>query len=160
MATAKKHPFKRIDEKLKKLETEPEERYGFIHNSTWYPNEYFIEEAHEMVIKEYGGYAGYDTGIHLLQLILTEAKRAEGIYRKAAILMRRLATRPCIYQDGNHRLALVTTETFLNKNKEQIWTNNSQEVYRFIKNILSYNIDEIAAWLENGPKKRPSSQNP
>ena len=60
---------------------------------------------------------------------------------------------------GNHRLALLTTETFLNKNGRRIWTENSQETYTFNKNILQYNIDEIAKWLENGPKEGTSHKN-
>jgi len=86
------------------------------------------------------------------------AKQAEGIYKKAAIFTRKLATGPCIYQDGNCRLALVTTETFLNKKGKQVWTTNSQEAYKSIKNILPYNTDDIAAWLEHGPNEGSSNQ--
>jgi prophage maintenance system killer protein len=158
--TARKHPPKKIAEKLKKLETEPEEQYGFIEESIWYPNERFIEEAHNMLLKEYGGHIGYETGINLYQVILKHIRETQGIYKKAAVLLRKLATRPCIYQDGNHRLALLTTETFLNKNNKKIWTRNSKEAYIFIKNILCYNTDEIAEWLKNGPKKRTPHKNP
>jgi len=141
---------------MKKLKIEPSERYGFVENSVWYPTEIFVEEAHEIMLREYGGYTGYETGIDLFKVILKKAKEIEGIYKKAAILLYEMATSPRIYKDGNHRTAIVTTETFLIMNGKKIWTENSQDIYIFIKDLLHYSIDEIAKWLENGPPKRPS----
>jgi hypothetical protein len=76
---SKKYRFKKIEEKLRKLETEPEEHYGFIENNVWYPNTRFIEEAHDMLIREYSGYTGYETGINLFQTILKQARETAGI---------------------------------------------------------------------------------
>ena len=70
---------------------------------------------------------------------------------KAAILLRDIIT-VRMYRDANHRTALLTCETFLNENGKELWTENSQTPYMFIKEILNYSIDEIAEWLENGPK--------
>lgn len=149
----KKYPFKRIAEEFEKLEMEPEEQYGFVENSVWYPNERLVEETHEMVLKEYGGYTGYETGIGLFKVILKKVKEIEGIYKKAAVLLREMVTSPRIYADGNHRTAILIVETFLNKNENKIWTDDSQKKYRFIKHLLLYTTDEIAEWLENGPKR-------
>ena len=99
----KKYPFVKIGKILKGLEAEPAELYGFVEDSVWYPNRRFIEEAHELCIREYGGYMGYETGIVLYKVILKEVKESEGIFRKAAVLLRGLAVRPTIFQDGNHR---------------------------------------------------------
>ncbi|MEA2089403.1 MAG: hypothetical protein U9O89_01400 [Thermoproteota archaeon] len=154
---AQKYPFKRIGEKLKKLRMEPKELYGVIEDSVWYPNKRFLEETHEIMLREYGGYTGYETGISLFEVILKKVKKMKGIYKKAAVLLRELTTSPRIYKDGNHRTALATTETFLNMNREKIWTENSQEIYKFIKGLLYYNINEVAEWLKNGPQKRSPS---
>jgi prophage maintenance system killer protein len=158
MVGVAKYPFKRIGRRLRKLEAELEGSYGFAEGSVWYPSERFIEEAHEMVLEEYGGHAGYETGIHLYNVILGQVKATDGIYQKAAVLLRKLSTRPCIYADGNHRLALVTVETFLRKNGLRIWTKDSLEISRFIKGIMQHNIDEIAEWLRNGPKESSSNK--
>lgn len=91
-------------------------------------------------------------------VILGQVKATDGIYQKAAVLLRKLSTRPCIYADGNHRLALVTVETFLRKNGLRIWTKDSLEICRLIKGIMQHNIGEIAEWLRNGPKESSSNK--
>ena len=153
MGNIKKYAFKRIGERLKKLEAEPEELYGFLEDSVWYPNELFLDQIHEMVIREYGGYTGYETGIHLYKVILAGVRKVEGTYEKAATLLRKFITSPRIFQDGNHRTAQIVVETFLQKNGKQMWTDNSQEIYMFIKHAIEYDIEEIAEWLEHGPEE-------
>lgn len=153
MGSSKKYPFKQIGKRLKELKAEPKESYGFVENSVWYPTEQFLEQMHELVLKEYGGYSGYDTGIELFQTILAEIKASEGIYMKAAVLLRRLVTNPRIYADGNHRVAQVTVETFLDENRKKMWTDDSEEICMFIKHALEYNIEQVARWLEYGSKE-------
>lgn len=151
MPKERKYPLKNIDKRMKRLEIEPAEKYGFVEDDVWYPSECFLEETHELVIKEYCGYGGYDVGLEPLKTILRKARKKENIYIKAAILLREIVTTR-IYEDGNHRTALLVCETFLNENDKTIWTENSQILYTFIKEILSYSIEEIAEWLQNGPK--------
>ena len=136
---------------MKRLEMNPPENYCFTENDVWYPNERFLEETHDLVIKEYGGYSGYEVGVEPFQSILEKAKAADNIFLKAAVLLRGIVTAR-MYVDGNHRTALLTCETFLNQNGEKIWTENSQTLYMFIKEILKYSVEEIAEWLENGSK--------
>jgi prophage maintenance system killer protein len=156
----KKYPFVKIGKILKRLEAEQAELYGFVEDSVWYPNERFIEEAHELCIREYGGYMGYETGIGLYKVILKEVKESEGIFGKAAVLLRRLAVRPTVFQDGNHRVAWMATVTFLNNNGKRIWTDDSEAIYTFIKEIQAYSIEQIARWLENGPQTETSNKSP
>jgi prophage maintenance system killer protein len=111
----------------------------------WYPNE-------EIMLKEYGGWPGFERGINVFQSIVTDMKKAEGIYRKAAILLRGVVTGR-IFKDGNHRTAQAVTETFLEMNNAPMYIQDSKEIIRFIKNILYYNIDEIEAWLKHGKTK-------
>lgn len=152
-----KYPFKKIGDRIKKLKMEPSERYGFVEKSVWYPTETFVEEAHEMMLKKYGGYTGYETGMDLFRVILKKTKEIEGIYKKAAVLLHEMVMSPRIYKDGNHRTAMVIAETFLVMNTKKMWTENSQGIYIFIKDLLHYSIDEIAEWLENGaPKRSPN----
>ena len=154
----KKYPVKKIGDRIKKPKIEPSEQRGFVENSVWYPTELLVEETHKMMIREYGGYTGYATGIDLFKVILKKVKEIEGIYKKAAMLLREVVTSPRIYEDGNHRTAMVIAETFLIMNREKIWTENSQDIYIFIKELLHYNINEIAEWLKNGPPKRRSNE--
>jgi len=133
------------------------EKYGFIENGVLYPSEQSIEETHYLMLKEYGGYSGYERGVGIFGTILAEARKAECLCRKAAVLLRGLATGR-IYQDGNHRTAMATAETFLLMNGKKVWTEDSQEMYRFIKDILGYDVDEAAEWLECGPKETASDK--
>jgi len=151
MPKEQKYPVKDINERMKRLELDTPEKYGFVENGFWYPNECFLEETHELVIREYGGHSGYEVGLDPLKTILEKTKATEDVFLKAAILLRAIITAR-MYGDGNHRTALLTCETFLNENGEEIWTENSQTLYMFIKEILNYSVDEIAEWLENGPK--------
>jgi prophage maintenance system killer protein len=116
---------------------------------TWYPNEELVLKIHETMLIKYGGWSGFERGINVFQTIITEMKAAEGIYCKAAILLRRTVTGR-IFKDGNHRTAQALTETFLEMNNTQMKIQDPKEIIRFIKNILYYNIDEIEAWLKHG----------
>jgi len=115
----------------------------------WYPTEAFVIKTHEIMLEKFGGYPGFDRGIEVFDVILREVKEARGIYRKAAVLLRRLATGR-IFNDGNHRTAFEVTFTFLQLNHTKMKVKNAQKIIKFIKNILFYNIDEIEAWLRNG----------
>jgi len=121
----------------------------------WYPNEEILLKIHETMLKKYGGWPGFERGIDVFQNILTDMKKAEGIYRKAAILLREMVTGR-IFKDGNHRTAQALTETFLEMNNTPMKIQDSKEIIRFIKNILHYNIDEIEAWLKHGKTKGPN----
>ena len=44
------------------------------------------------MLKKYGGWPGFERGIIIFEHILAEAKAAKGIYRKAAIFLRRIST--------------------------------------------------------------------
>jgi len=119
---------------------------------TWYPNEEFVLKIHEIMLKKYGGWPGFERGMNVFQNIITEMKAARGNYRKAAILLRGIVTGR-IFKDGNHRTAQALTETFLEMNNTPMKTQDSKQITKFIKNILHYNIDEIEKWLEHGTTK-------
>jgi len=109
------------------------------------------------MIEKFGGRSGFDRGITVFDAILEEVKETKGIYRKAAILLRRLATGR-IFDDGNHRTAFEVTFTFLQLNDAEMKVKDTQKIIRFIKDILFYDLDEIEAWLKNGqvPQKADS----
>ena len=89
------------------------------------------------MLKKYGGWPGFERGINVFQSILIDMKKAEGIYRKAAILLRGIVTGR-IFKDGNHRTAQAVTETFLEMNNTPMHIQDSKDIIRFIKNILHY----------------------
>jgi death-on-curing family protein len=101
------------------------------------------------MIEKFGGRSGFDRGIAVFDAILEEVKKTKGIYRKAAVLLRRLATGR-IFDDGNHRTAFEVTFTFLQLNDAEMKVKDTQKIIRFIKDILFYDINEIEAWLKNG----------
>jgi death-on-curing family protein len=109
------------------------------------------------MLEKFGGRSGFDRGINVFDAFLEEVKETKGIYRKAAVLLRRLATGR-IFDDGNHRTAFEVTFTFLQLNDAEMKVTNIQKIITFIKDIWYYDIDEIEAWLRNGqiPKESDS----
>ena len=80
---------------------------------------------------------------------IEEARKAEGIYFKAAILLKMIATTR-IFQDGHHRTAYITTKTFLEKNDATFKEKDERKIIKFIKDIRKYDIEQVKDWLENG----------
>ena len=101
------------------------------------------------MLEKFGGRSGFDRGIEVFDVILGEVKKTKGIYRKAAVLLRRLATGR-IFDDGNHRTAFEVTFTFLQLNDAEMKVQDAQKIIRFIKDIWFYDINEIEAWLRDG----------
>jgi death-on-curing family protein len=128
-------------------------------NDVWYPDEKLVLEVHKTMLKKYGGWQGYECGIDVYSHILDEAKKAKGVYSKAAVFLRKLVSGR-IFVDGNHRTAQAITETFLEMNNAQMKVQETEEIIMFIKHILEYNLEEIAEWLENGTTKRPNQSVP
>lgn len=101
----------------------------------WYPDDAFIIETHEEMLKEYGGHLGFERGIIQFHIVLKEVKGSRGnIYRRAAIFLKRMVN-VRIFKDGNHRTAYEVTDTFLRMNGERIKITNEKEIIRFIKDI-------------------------
>ncbi len=115
----------------------------------WYPPDEFLVYAHDIMIERYGYWSGFETGIEPYHHFVEEAKNAEGIYRKAAIILQRIATSR-IFQDGHHRTAFEVAKAFLEMNGADFKEKDEQKIIRFIKDIRKYSIEQIESWLENG----------
>lgn len=115
----------------------------------WYPTRNFVSKAHDIMLAGFGGYPGFERGLVVFDVILEEAKRERGIYRKAAIFLRGIVI-DRIFKDGNHRTAFEVTKTFLEMNGKKMKISNTERIIRFIKDIRQYNIDEVENWLKNG----------
>jgi death-on-curing family protein len=118
-------------------------------NEVWYPSDWFLITIHDMMIERYGGWTGFESGIEPHHQFIEEAKKTEGIYRKASVLLRSIATSR-IFQDGHHRTAYIVIKTFLEKNDADFKEKDEQKIIRFIKDIRKHSIDGIEGWLENG----------
>jgi death-on-curing family protein len=114
----------------------------------WYPDEEFVLGVHELMLKEYGGYPGVP-GIGIFKHILKEVKSEKDIYRKAAVLLRKLVT-VRIFENGQHRTAFEVTKTFLEMNEAKMKIQNTEKIIKFIKDSWHYNIDQIEEWLRDG----------
>jgi death-on-curing family protein len=122
---------------------------------TWYPTKKLIIKIHKDMLEEFGGRPEFDRGINVFDAILEEVKKTRGVYRKAAVLLRRMATGR-IFDDGNHRTAFEVTFMFLQLNDAEMKVKDTKKIIRFIKDIWFYNIDEIEAWLRNGQVPKES----
>jgi len=115
----------------------------------WYPPDGFLIEVHDILIKRYGGWLGFELGLEPYHHFIEEAKKAQGIYLKAAILLKMIATTR-IFQDGHHRTAYIVTKTFLEKNDSAFKEKDERKIIRFIKDIRKYDVEQVKDWLENG----------
>lgn len=115
----------------------------------WYPPDEFLIYAHDIMIRRYGYWSGFEVGIELYHRFIEEVKNTEGIYCKAAILLSRIATSR-IFQDGHHRTAFEVTKAFLEMNKAEFKEKDDEKIIRFIKDIRTYTIEQVESWLKNG----------
>jgi hypothetical protein len=51
----------------------------------WYPPENFLVQAHEIMIKRYGGYTGFEVDLSVYRHLLEEVKKATGVFRNYGI---------------------------------------------------------------------------
>ena len=115
----------------------------------WYPPDDFLIYAHDLMIECYGYWSGFELGMEPYHHLIEEIKNTEGIYRKAAILLKGIATTR-IFQDGHHRTAFEVTKAFLEMNGAEFKEKEEQEIIKFIKGVRKYSIEEIESWLKNG----------
>jgi len=115
----------------------------------WYPPEDFVVHAHEIMIKRYGGYTGFEVGLSVYRHLLDEIKKVEGVHLKAAMLLQGIAIGR-IFQDGNHRTAYIVTKIFLEMNDAEIKEKDDLKVIKFIKDIRHYAINQVESWLRDG----------
>jgi death-on-curing family protein len=122
---------------------------GDIIDDVWYPPEWFVTEVHDAMIQRIGGWEGFEVGLEPYNYYLNEVKAAEGIYHKAAVLLKDIATSR-MFQDGHHRTAYIVTKTFLEKNDVEFAEKAEQKIIKFIKGIRKYSIEEIEGWIRDG----------
>ena len=115
----------------------------------WYPPDEFLIYAHAIMIERYGYWSGFEVGIGPYHHFVEEMKKAEGIYHKAAILLKRIATSR-IFQDGHHRTAFEVTKAFLEVNGAEFKEKDEQKIIKFIKDVRKYSIEETESWLKDG----------
>jgi len=125
------------------------EEDGQWENGCWYPSEVFVVKAHDIMIDRIGGYSGFEVGLSPLRHLLKRIKQIEGIYAKAAVLLKEIATSR-IFQDGHHQTAYEVTKTFLEMNHVEMKEKDDLKIIKFIKDIRKYNINEVESWLKNG----------
>jgi len=103
-----------------------------------------IEEAYDMT----------HTGVRALmpemklQRIVDDAAEADGVFQRAAILLRRLISAH-IFEDGNKRTAWVTTRKFLEAHGEGP-AERTPGAERVLYRIQRFDTEEIATWLRTG----------
>lgn len=91
-----------------------------------------------------------------LRELLAEAEELDGVYHRAAFLLRRLITAH-FFEDGNKRTAWTTTWIYLERHGLRP-ANQDESVERVLRRIRRYEIEEIADWLETGELDRDRLQ--
>lgn len=103
-----------------------------------------IEEQYDL--KHTGAYSSVpQVG---LRGLLLEAEKQDGVYQRAAYLLRKLITEH-VFKDGNKRTAWVTTREYLEEHGLRP-AEMSDRVPHILRRIRRYDMVEIARWLETG----------
>jgi len=123
----------------------------------WYPTRDDLIRRHEAGLRIAGG---HPTARRLMRslngfdALVEDMKEIEGIYAKAAYLLRETITRH-FFSDGNHRAGFGVTMLFLRMN-DYPHEIPSEVAIPFIKRIRSYTLKEIEEWPRN-ETQRPGS---
>lgn len=83
-----------------------------------------------------------------IEQVLDRAERAEGVFERAAILMKDLAN-VHVFEDGNKRTAWMATYEYLERHDIEPAPDNEQ-VPLVMKRISRFDYSELATWLETG----------
>lgn len=84
-----------------------------------------------------------------LEELLKEVDEYEGEYLRAAALLRKIITAH-YFEDGNKRTGWITARLYLDDHGHVPAERDSERVDRVVKSIRSFDVSEIASWLENG----------
>lgn len=84
-----------------------------------------------------------------LQEVLEGVRDYDGVYMRAACLLRKVLTAH-LFEDGNKRTAWSVTRQYLEKYGIRPAQRREVVVGHFLRSIRSYDVDEIAKWLETG----------
>lgn len=111
-----------------------------------------IEEAEDM------NYRGTRVAAPRLELreLLDEARGFDGVYLRAAFLLRKLITSH-LFEDGNKRTAWSVTWFYLERHGLAP-VEQDVSVERVLRRIRRYDVEEIADWLEFGELDRDRLQ--
>lgn len=99
-------------------------------------------------------YRGTRMAVPRLELreLLDEARDLEGVYLRAAFLLRKLITAH-LFEDGNKRAAWTVTWIYLERHGLHP-DERDQSVERVLRRIRRYDVEEIAEWLESADLDR------
>jgi len=118
---------------------------------TWYPTVDDIRKIHSRVIErnpsKYPGEAINPES--RLPSVLRDARNAPVLYKKAAVLLKRIASEQ-VFEDGNTTTAIITAERFLDRNNKEFKPEDGTLTGKVANNHGLYSVEEIAHWLETG----------
>jgi len=115
-----------------------------------------IIEIHDEIEEEYDlTHTGARVASPWLELrnLLEDVEEYDGVYRRAAGLLRDIITSH-FFEDGNKRTAWTTTVLYLENHDTEPAVRDTDEVERVLKRIRRFDVDEIADWLAEGDLDR------
>ena len=117
----------------------------------WYPSIEYINEVHEVVIEENPSKVPGErvTPESRLLSVLRDARSILGIYKKAAVLMKRIASEH-VYEDGNTTTAILVTIDFVENNGKEFKPEDRTITGKVANNHGLYSVEEIVHWIETG----------
>ncbi len=107
--------------------------------------------THEEIEEQYNmKYTGTRVAAPKLKLrrILRETAKHDGVYTRAAFLLRKLITAH-YFEDGNKRTAWVTIREYLQKHDETP-AERGEDSGKVLRRIRRFDVEEIEIWLETG----------
>lgn len=108
-------------------------------------------EAHRRMLEEFGGYEGVNRYAETTyESILSDVKKARGVYNKGATLLWKLRTIRLV-DDAQKRTAYSVTAAFLDMNGVEIFVKDVEQANAFMQQeILKSDHEGIVRWLRDG----------
>ena len=108
-----------------------------------------VLHLHERAINIYGGKKGVrDMGLLESAILRCQSGYYNSLSEQAASLMQSLCMNHC-FLDGNKRVALLATLTFLKMNNINMTCSNKEIVYFIMNDVIlnKHDVSEISNWL-------------
>lgn len=124
---------------------------NYRNDNYWYPTVDDIKRVHSQVLeKNPDKYPGEMVSPESkLPSVIRTARNTPGIYKKAAVLMKKIASEH-VFEDGNTTTAILIAKKFLDKNNKKFKPKDQKLTGKMADNHGLFSMEEISYYFKTG----------